>query len=199
MKNRLFKNSFIIIACILVAPSIIYLIQNTTVLGFKTYYNFFINENFNKTISSVIYIILFLLFTALYIILLKKENFKSFKKAFTYIALVSGIFILMLPWTSSDIFYYMGVGELNSQYGQNPYYISIKQYCNENKEEVNDDSIMKQGHNNYWADTTVIYGPVAQIIFTVLTKLSFKNINICLFLFNTHLILYRSAHTAGSQ
>lgn len=34
----------------------------------------------------------------------------------------------MLPWTSSDVFYYMGVGELDGVYNQNPYYVTMKDY-----------------------------------------------------------------------
>lgn len=88
----------------------------------------------------------------------------------------------MLPWTSSDIFYYMGVGELDSQYGQNPYYITIEQYYSENSNKINDE-IMEQAKDNFWANTTVVYGPISQIIFKLCTKISNKNINICIITF----------------
>ena len=88
----------------------------------------------------------------------------------------------MIPWTSSDIFYYMGVGELDSQYGQNPYYITIEQYYSENSNKINDE-IMEQAKDNFWANTTVVYGPISQIIFKLCTKISNKNINICIITF----------------
>ena len=99
------------------------------------------------------------------------------------IIIIAIIFIAMIPWHSSDIFYYMGVGELNSVYGQNPYYETIKEYGTKNPEVIEEDTIMKQGYINYWSNTTVVYGPIAQLIFSVVTKISFKNINFCLLLF----------------
>ena len=50
----------------------------------------------------------------------------------------------MLPWTSSDIFYYMGVGELDSVYKQNPYYISMQEYSMNEPQAIENDEIFKQ-------------------------------------------------------
>ena len=130
------------------------------------------------------YICTFSALSAIYIFFVNKKGyFKDIKKLLKYVAGVSIIFVAMLPWHSSDIFYYMGVGELHSVYGQNPYYKTIKQYVNENPEITQSDTIMKQGNLNYWSNTTVVYGPVAQTIFSLFTKISFKNIDICLIIF----------------
>ena len=49
--------------------------------------------------------------------------------------------------------------------------------------EVKNDCIMEQGNKNYWSDTTVVYGPIAQLIFSGITKISSKNVNICIIIF----------------
>ncbi len=178
------KTLFVIISILFIIPSFIYLLKNDTIAGFKTYYNFFINDGKNKALSTSIYICIFTGLSAIYLYFInKKEVFKNIKQLLKYVAGVSVIFIAMLPWHSSDIFYYMGVGELNSVYKQNPYYKTIKQYVNENSEVVQNDSIIKQGYINYWSNTTVVYGPIAQLIFSIFTKISFKNLDLCLVLF----------------
>ena len=184
LQNNFLKIGFIVLSIFLIIPSIIYLIKNGTILGFNNYYNFFIDDGNNKHISTMIYLTTLVLMATIYIFLIKKKDmFKNVKELIIFTGIVSGIFVIMLPWTSSDIFYYMGVGELNSVYGQNPYYVTVKDYCNEHMNEVKDDNIMEQGYNNYWSGTTVIYGPIAQTIFSIITKISFKNINLCLILF----------------
>lgn len=183
MKNKFIKISFILLSILFVIPSIIYLIQNKTVMGFNTYYNFFINVNINKILSTLTYLIIFVGITALYLIIVnRKEMFDNIKSILKYVTVVSVIFLMMLPWTSSDIFYYMGVGELDSVYGQNPYYTTMKEYYEQNKENI-EDEILEQGANNFWASTTVVYGPIAQLIFKICTIVSLKNINICLLVF----------------
>lgn len=183
MKNKAIKISFIILSIMLVIPSIIYLIQNKTILEFNMYYNFFITENISKIISTTIYLIIFTSLIAIYLTIVKKDLLKDIKEIIKYTGIISIIFFAMLPWTSSDIFYYMGVGELNSVYKQNPYYITMKEFYEQNKENIQNDTILEKGVNNVWADTTVVYGPVAQAIFTICTIISFKNVNICLMIF----------------
>ncbi len=184
IKEKIIKGLFIIMAILFIIPSIAYMANNQTVMGFDTYYNFFINDGSYKTMSSIIYLIILILMVAVYLIFIRKKHiFKNIKEILIYTGIISAIFIFMLPWTSSDIFYYMGVGELNSVYGQNPYYVTMEEYYEQNSEVIQDDTIMQQGVNNYWAETTVVYGPIAQIIFSALTKISFQNIDFCLIIF----------------
>lgn len=184
MKNKILKTLFIIISIAFIIPSVIYLAKNRTILGFKNYYNFFINDGSYKTLSTIIYLGIFISLIAIYLYFIKnKETFKNIKQVLIYAGIISAIFIVMIPWTSSDIFYYMGVGELDSVYKQNPYYVTIKQYADKNQEDLQNDGILQQGSINYWADTTVVYGPIAQLIFSSITRISFKNIDLCIFLF----------------
>ena len=183
MKNKTIKIIYAILSILFVVPSINYLMKNMTVEGFNIYYNFFINKEINKIISTTIYLIIFIAMLVIYLKMIK-QKFESEKQLIRYIIIISAIFIIMLPWTSSDIFYYMGVGELDSRYNQNPYYITIKEYCNQNIENNNvKDTILEQGKIGYWSDTTVVYGPIAQLIFKICTLISIKNVNISLIIF----------------
>ena len=182
MKEKSLKTIFIILSILFAIPSIIYWIQNKTVMGFSTYFNFFINTNINKIFSTIVYLTIFISMMVLYFYIIKRNLFKNLKQIIKYVAIVGIIFILILPWTTSDIFYYMGVGELDAVYGQNPYYITIEEYYNENFENIND-TILEKSASNVWADTTVVYGPVAQFIFKICSFISIKNVDICLFVF----------------
>lgn len=183
MKNKILKMVYIILSVFLVIPSIIYLIQNKTVMGFNTYYNFFINTNSNKIVSTLIYLAIYMTIIIMYLIIIKKKDiFKNIKQILIFTTIIGVIFIVMLPWTSSDIFYYMGVGELDGIYHQNPYYVTMKEYYNQNQQDINDE-ILEQGANNFWAKTTVVYGPIAQLIFKTCSSISLKNIDISLFIY----------------
>ena len=182
MKNKIIKIVLIIFTVLLIIPSIVYLVKNQTVMGFDTYYNFFIDKNANKIISTIIFLVLFIGMSIIYGVIVKQKPFKAIKEILIYVLIVSAIFAIMLPWTSSDIFYYMGVGELDSRYHQNPYYVTMKDYYNENKNNI-DDTIFEQGAKGYWANTTVVYGPMAQLIFKLCTAISFKNVDISLAVF----------------
>lgn len=180
MKNKIIKIAMIIFAILLLIPSIVYLAKTQTVMGFDTYYNFFIEKSANKIVSTSVFLILFIEITVIYGIIVKQKVFKDIKEVLIYVLVVSAIFAIMLPWTSSDIFYYMGVGELDSRYHQNPYYVTMKDYYNENNI---DDTIFEQGAKGYWANTTVVYGPMAQLIFKLCTAIAFKNVDISLVVF----------------
>ena len=179
MKNKIIKIAMIIFAILLLIPSIVYLAKTQTVMGFDTYYNFFIDKSENKIISTSIFLVLFIGIIVIYGIIVKKNVFKDIKEILIYVLAVSAIFAIMLPWTSSDIFYYMGVGELDSRYHQNPYYVTMKEY----HENDIDDTVFEQGAKGYWANTTVVYGPMAQLIFKLCTAISFKNVDISLAVF----------------
>ena len=179
-KNKIIKISFIILNILLIIPTIIYYIKNKTVYGFNTYYNFFINPEFNKIISTIIYIVILIAIFTLYLVILKKKDlFKNLKQIILFVIIISVIIGIILPFTSSDVFYYMGVGELDGVYKQNPYYVTMREYYEANKENI-DDEILIQGVNTFWSWTTVVYGPIAQLIFKICAVLSFKNVTLCL-------------------
>lgn len=182
MKSKIVKISFVVLSILLIIPSLIYLISNKTIMGFDIYFNFFLNNDMNKVISTLVFLALFILLTIIYFIIYKKDCFKNIKRILIFITIIGAIFMIMLPWTSSDIFYYMGVGELDAKYNQNPYYITMREYYIQNEENLDDD-ILLQGSTNYWGNTTVVYGPIAQLFFKVCSFLSMKNITVALFIF----------------
>ena len=195
MKNKIIKVFFLIVSILLVIPSIIYLIVNKNVIEFNTYYNFFINNDVSKFFSTIIYLLLFTLLTILYLMLIRKKNiFNSVKDLIKYTAIVGTIFLIMLPWTSSDVFYYMGVGELDCRYNQNPYYVTMKDYYEQNKTEINDE-ILEKGAFGYWGGTTVVYGPIAQLIFKISSFISIKNVTVGLFIYKIINLIIHIANT----
>lgn len=187
--KKINKYLYIIFSILLVIPSIFYLYQKGTTAGFNIYFDFLLNKNIDKKISTTCFIVIFILLSVVYLRIIKEKNsFKNIKELIKYVFIVCSIFLFMLPWTSSDIFYYMGVGELDSQYGQNPYYITIEQYYSENSNKINDE-IMEQAKDNFWANTTVVYGPISQIIFKLCTKISNKKIFSVIYGLNPSILL----------
>lgn len=184
MKNKFIKISFVILSILLVIPSVIYLIQNKTIMNFNIYFNFFLNNNISKVLSTSVFLILFILLIILYFVITKSKCFKDIKSILIFITIIGIIFTIMLPWTSSDIFYYMGVGELDARYNQNPYYVTMREYYSQNEQNIDDD-ILFQGATNYWGNTTVVYGPIAQFFFKFCSFLSMKNITLALFIFKS--------------
>ena len=105
MKNKFIKISFVILSILLVIPSVIYLIQNKTIMNFNIYFNFFLNNNISKVLSTSVFLILFILLIILYFVITKSKCFKDIKSILIFITIIGIIFTIMLPWTSSDIFY----------------------------------------------------------------------------------------------
>ena len=101
MKNKQIKIIFVIISILFIIPSVIYIFFNKTILGFNIYYNFFITEKISKTISTIIYITLFICMSILYLKMIKeKKMFDNIKEVLKYVMAISIIFSFMLPWTS---------------------------------------------------------------------------------------------------
>ena len=135
-KGRIMKKSKILlylmiaIAITLCVPSMIYLFNNKTINGFQEYYTFTLQpfKNMEEGLKGgLIFICLLMLFSILYLLIVKKENkiFKDKKKALFFIMIISFIFMLILPFLSSDVYYYIGEGWLEAKYKQNPYYTTV--------------------------------------------------------------------------
>lgn len=183
MRKRTIQILLILLSIMFTIPSIIYLIQNKTVYEYDTYFKFLLNLINSKKIQTLIFIILYVLISLIYLALVKKsKQFKNIKEILILVGIVSIIFAIVLPFTSSDIFYYMGTGELDSRYNQNPYYVSMEEYYTQNQENIQDE-ILQKGAVSYWRKTTVVYGPIWTLICKMLTFISFKNITLCLYIF----------------
>lgn len=188
--SKYYKKSLIylfLISCVLFAiPSIIYMVQNKTVFEFEPYFKFLLN-NTNRIDQTIIYIIILGLMTFFYwkVIKNRKNIFPTTKKMFIWIAIISIIFIAVLPFMCSDIFYYLGIGRLAGTYDQNPYYVTISDFIEQgnNKQLLETDTVLGQGYINDWGDTTVVYGPIWTLICQIIGAISFGNIDIGLLVF----------------
>lgn len=186
-RNNLIKILFMIANILFAMPSVIYLIQKKTVYQFGPYFQFLYDMPVSRATQTLLYILLLTILSILYFAIVKnrKDLFQSTKKMFLFIAIIALIFVAVLPFLSSDVFYYLGIGRLDSTYHQNPYYTTIKDFVEQenNSNYCQTDTILAQGYTNTWADSTVVYGPVWTLICKLVASLSFGNIDLGLFIF----------------
>lgn len=184
--TKIIKPIFIILLIISTIPSIIYLIQNKTILNFDKYFTILFNDT-DRLEQTLIYIIILAIITALYVLILKNRDkiFKNIKQVYIFIAISATICIFIIPFISSDIFYYLGIGRLDSKYGQNPYYTTITEFVEseDNAKYLENDTTLSAGYSNPWSDTTVVYGPIWTLICKIIAGMSFGNIDIGILLF----------------
>ncbi len=183
LSNKIWLIILILISILLIIPSIRYLLINKTVDNFNSYFTYDLEKHSGEEsgrVNGILFISLFLLYSLIYLLIIKfeKEIFgKKISKVLIYILVISLIFMMMLPILSSDIFYYIGDSWVAGKYHQNPYYTTVKDLQDKG---INDEILQNTG---YWKNTTSVYGPLYNMIATVLVMLSFGNINIALFTF----------------
>lgn len=182
--NILIKIAFIVFCFMFSVPSIKYYLGNGTIFKFNTYYKFLLN-NTDIKMQTVYYFIVLLLVTVTYFLIIKnrKKLFKDFKSIMILVTIISVIFIIMIPFFSSDIFYYLGIGRLDGNYNQNPYYTTIKEFVDSSNNSYENDSVLMQGYYNDWGNTTVVYGPIWTLICRIVATMSLGNLDIGLTLF----------------
>lgn len=184
--NKYIKIFFMMFCIMFAIPSIKYIISKGTILNFNQYFKFLLCDG-NRIIQTLIYIAILLLMTIAYYYLVKKrdEIFKNKKQIFMYIAIIALIFLFVVPFTCSDIFYYLGIGRIDNSYGQNPYYTTIAEFVEQgnNKELLKTDTVLAQGYQNYWSEATVVYGPIWTLICNIIAGLSFGNIDLGILIF----------------
>lgn len=114
----------------------------------------------------------------IYLKLIKEsEKFKSLKNIILSAFFVALSFLICLPNTSQDLFYYMGSGRVLSSYGENPYYKTVDDLELKNP----NDEILKA--SGVWSNTTVVYGPIWVIITVILNKFSLDSITLLMYIF----------------
>lgn len=187
-KNKNILNGILIFISICFAmPSMVYLINHKTVLNFNgnLEYCFLLTNHIDRLYQAGIFAILLLAFLLCYYFIIKnrKKIFTSTKQIYTLIIIISLVFAMIIPFLSSDIFYYLGIGRMTSTYKQNPYYIDMKSYIDNNAIEIQNDTVMQKGYQNYWANTTVVYGAFWTFICSILSFLSFGNLEVGLLIF----------------
>ncbi len=183
-KNNIFIILFTICSAFFAVPSIIYIFQNKTIYKFSWVWTYLFKRPMTKIDCYINAFLFFILFTAiflLYFFVLKKHNkiLKSKKQIFTLIIIASLLFMIIIPYTSTDVYSYIANGWSSAHYKENPYYISTGEIAQKNG--VSDPMFNKVA--NCWRFEKVVYGPAWTIICTALSWLSFGNIDIALLIF----------------
>ena len=136
---------FILASILFAIPSIKYLIENGTIVNFSEYFQFCLNDS-NRVEQTIIYLAILIVLIVFYFLIIKNREklFKSNKQMYMYIAIISLIFVMVVPFLSSDVFYYLGIGRLDSTYGQNPYYVTIKDFVEsgDNSQYLEQDTVL---------------------------------------------------------
>lgn len=185
LKLNYIKYIFILFSIMFAIPSIIYYINNRTILGFDREFCFLLTNN-SKIFQTGVYLYIITGMIFIYYLMVKNRDkiFKTDKQIFKYICIISLIFVIVIPFMGSDVFYYLGIGRLKSEYNKNPYYTTISEYFEQTKnEEIEKDTVMRQGNLNVWSGTTVVYGPIWTLICSGVAKISFGNIDFGLLIF----------------
>ena len=101
------KTLFIALSILFAIPSIIYLIQNKSIVNFESSYQFLLTNSISRIDHTIVFFILFISITILYFGIIKKhkELFKNIKNIIIFVAIITVLFAIILPFTSSDIFY----------------------------------------------------------------------------------------------
>lgn len=189
MKLKEDKNKIpviLLVACsiLFALPSVIYIIKNKTIYKFFWVWTYLFKRPETQTECFINAGIFFVLFTGIFIIyfmILKnhKKIFKNKKQISILIAIVSLLFLMIIPYTSTDVYSYIANGWSAAHYNENPYYVSTGEIANNNG--ISDPMFNKVA--NCWRFETVVYGPLWTLICTILSGLSFGNIDIALLIF----------------
>lgn len=203
IKKIKYKIIFILLSIAFITPSIVYILKGRTIIDLTSSFTFFFTEptkeiTVAKVIGTIFFIGIFVGISLLYYKILKnhKKEFVAGKKVASFVIIVSLIFFMMLPLTSTDVFYYMGTGWSEAHYKVNPYYTSVNEVMEQNDEAKNDEMLLKM--KGIWSGQTIVYGPIWPLICKVLSALSMGNLflglfiyklfNLILHLINTYLI-----------
>ncbi len=192
MKNKKWLLLFITVVICFAMPSIIYLAKNQSIYYFIYQWTFIFKipkTILAKWINTISFIGLMSVMFILYILIIKHSNkiFKSKKQLIIAICIISVLFALIIPYTSTDVYSYIANGWSASHYHENPYYKSVGQISDEHQ--VRDQMYNKVA--NCWRYETVVYGPLWTLICKLLTSISFGNIDVALAIFKgTNLIVH---------
>ena len=182
MQNKS-KIMYFLTSLVLIIPSILFYITNKTLAANTYAMEFGFEPNFiNLTGETycIIYgiIVLILGLMSFYIAKNHDKLFKDSKDVFKYIIIISGIFVLILPFTSTDIYYYFGSSRMFEHFGVSPYSSTLGDFIKNNPLSLNDEFIF-QSSSNFWIDYNYPYPPIWLLITSILTRLSGGSMDIC--------------------
>lgn len=183
--KKKFLSMGIVISFLFLLPSIYYLSTNGSLVAIEKINGFMPLLNLLSSQTLQLFISIFAIFVlgGIMFYIWRFDFFESPKEAFKYIALIAGLFALILPTTSVDVYYYIGVGGLTT-YGVNPYLTSIKEFVDAGHQSLLcSDGLINLGYNNFWSILVVVYGPMFTDLIAVIGRLSFHNEFIALYLY----------------
>lgn len=182
------KIIFVLLAIAFISPSLVYILKGRTIRDLVANFNFFYTNTEvilapSRIIGAIFFFIIFLGMAYVYFKILKnyKKIFETNKQIVIFIIVISIIFFVMLPLTSTDVFYYIGTGWAEEHYGINPYYTSVDELFEQNPEVVNDQILAKM--KGIWSNETIVYGPLWPLICKTLSGLSMGNLTLALFIY----------------
>lgn len=197
MENKISKEKinlkliYILLSIAFVAPSIIYILKGRTIFELCSNFTFFFTQpidgiSIEKVIGTILFIMIFAGISITYFMILKnyRNIFKTKEDIAKFILIVAIIFFIMLPLTSTDVFYYIATGWSEAEYGVNPYYTSVHELSQmeEYIDKANSDTILLK-MPRIWSNTTIVYGPLWPLICKMLSGLSMGNLAFALFLY----------------
>ena len=97
--KKIILTIFVILSIMFAIPSLRYMVQNGTVLQFNEYFKFCLNED-DRVEQAIFYIAILALLTIVYVFIIKNREklFKNIKEICIYIAVISLIFVMVLPF-----------------------------------------------------------------------------------------------------
>ena len=199
-KNKKILYGILIFSIAIAIPSLWYLGSGRSISELETGYHYLLVKDLphKEILDVLIYGSLILGYCILYGKILRKSNtlLHDQKKMFSFLIGVSICFSLVLPFSSSDVFYYMSTGWSEAKYKVNPYYTSVYE-LRQQEEEANQDEII-QRMPAVWEKTTIVYGPLWPFLCKWMMKLSLgnlgmglaimKGLNLILHIMNCYLI-----------
>lgn len=189
IKNKInLKVIFVLLCFCMAIPSCIYFIKGNTIFGLTSSFSFFIHPSIQiltpqKIIETVLFMGLWIGIAIMYFYFMKHHEtiFPTWKGLIIVVFIVAILFMIILPITSTDIFYYIGTGWGEAHYGMNPYYTSVDELMAANEQAKEDPMLLKM--QGGWSNETIVYGPIWPLVCRVLSYLSFGNLTVALFVY----------------
>lgn len=182
------KILFIGLCLCLAIPSCMYIIKGKSIINLTSSFSFFINPSNKiltpqKIIETVLFMGLWIGIGACYIYFVRKSDkiFKTWKSAIMVIAIVAILFTVILPMTSTDIFYYIGTGWSEAHYKVNPYYTSVDDLIIQNEQASTDVMLLKM--KGTWSYQKIVYGPIWPLVCKILSMCSNGNLSVALIIY----------------
>lgn len=180
---------FALTAVVFVLPSIIYMIKNKTVYNFIWMFTYFFKaptSRMDGILNAIMFFGLISLLFLLYFILVKNHEkvFKNVKTLIIIIGIIALVFVFVIPYMSSDVYSYIANGWTAAHYGENPYYVPTGEIT----QRTGSLDPMFRKVANCWRFEPAIYGPLWTSICTLLSGLSFGNLDLAL-------LIYKLANT----